>query len=96
MPDDQHLQEPPSPIPKVSYTSTTTAPTNDDDANAQHRPLTPRLNLSTHLRGDIDPEAATLSLIAYCFMTGFMYVSLFFEGFFCRGGTDTCRAVAIL
>lgn len=58
------------PIPVSSMSSAT----NDDKKNVQHEPLTPRSNMLTQLRGDVDPEAATSSLIAYCFMTGFMCV----------------------
>lgn len=36
--------------------------------------LTPRTNFMTRLRGDVDAEQSTAPLVAYCFMTGFMYV----------------------
>lgn len=32
-----------------------------------------------HLMGDVDPERSTLPLAAYCFMTGYMYVSYVFS-----------------
>ena len=68
-----HMETLPS---KRSYdTMMTATATSDDKPDIPHKPLTPRPNISTHLRGDIDPEAATLTLIAYCFMTGFVCVS---------------------
>lgn len=37
--------------------------------------LTPRNNVLTRLKGEVDPEQSTGPLIGYCFMTGFMCVS---------------------
>ena len=35
--------------------------------------------LQKHLRRDVDPDQSSIPLVAYCFMTGFMYVQdLFF------------------
>lgn len=36
--------------------------------------LTPRNNIFTRLKGEVDPEQSTGPLIGYCFMTGFMCV----------------------
>jgi hypothetical protein len=52
---------------------------NDYDADRertrlQPKQLTPPNNILTHLKGDVDPAQATGPLVAYCFMTGLMYV----------------------
>ena len=64
-----------APLSKRSYDTMLTLTANDDQSDVRHDSLIHRSNMSTHLRGDVDPEAATLTLIAYCFMTGFMCVS---------------------
>jgi hypothetical protein len=44
------------------------------DEPAQRRSLWSR----AHLFQDVDPEAATWPMVAYCFMTGWMYVPYHF------------------
>jgi hypothetical protein len=52
---------------------------NDYNADEELQPnqLTPPNNILTHLKGDVDPAQATGPLVAYCFMTGLMHVSIF-------------------
>jgi hypothetical protein len=71
----------------ISTTASDTAPLpsalmadyNADKERTRRQPnqLTPPNNILTHLKGDVDPAQATGPLVAYCFMTGMMYVSIF-------------------
>lgn len=64
-------------------------------------PLTPRNNVLTRFKGEVDPEQSTGPLIGYCFMTGFIDSVSFSAayvwcGFQTGNGTQLAMAIARL
>lgn len=63
-------------LPYPMAANTTSYNADNERIALEPGPLTPRNNIMTRLKGEVDPEQSTGPLVGYCFMTGFMSVSI--------------------
>jgi hypothetical protein len=64
------------PLPVSQQTDAPSTLGSEGDATDRALSPTTKPTFWTHLTSDIDPSQATVPLVAFCFMTGFMYVKI--------------------